>query len=250
MEILEEIQIEPGTPPRIVRRVLDGVRVFTVIAAIFAIIGCVVSVSVWVRIDQAEGAAQGQLRALSGASAQSAQTLRSVTDASTQGAATVDSATTSLQQVSQTVRDTATTLENTAGVFNFTIPITNMKPLAGVDETFRQEATQLRTVATQIDQTGGSLAKNGDSLRTIGQQVTLVAANMDDLSASLTRFADGPGPSSIPAIAWDIRALLIWGVIFHIMVLGFAISFYILATALRQMTYHAPRGGARDTAGS
>ena len=248
MEILDEVQIRPATPGRAIRRLLDGVRVFTVLAVIVALIGIGVSVTVNWRIGQAERGAQDQLRGLSRTAAQSAQTLRSVTDASTQGSATVDSATMSLRQVSGTIRDTAGTIEATAGIFDFAIPITNTRPLAGVDQSFRQQADQLRTIATQIDQTNDSLGKNAGSLRTIGQQVALVANNTDDLANQLQRFADGPGPNSVPAIARDVRALLIWSVVLHVLVLGFALSFYILATALRQITYDIPHIAQREEA--
>ncbi|MCA1666956.1 MAG: hypothetical protein LC793_06035, partial [Thermomicrobia bacterium] len=166
----------------------------------------------------------------------------------TQGGATVDSASTSLRQVSGTIRDTAGTLDATASVFDFTIPITNAHPLASVDQSFRQQADQLRTIATQIDQTNDALGKNGDNLRAIGQQVSLVATNTDDLANQLQRFADGPGPSSVPAIAHDVRILLIWSIVLHVLILGFALSFYILATALRQITYDIPRIAHRDDA--
>ncbi|MCA1723945.1 MAG: hypothetical protein LC748_06810 [Thermomicrobia bacterium] len=249
MEILEEVQIRPATPGRAIRRLLDGVRVFTVLAVVVALIGIGVSVTVNWRIGEAERGAQEQLRGLSRTTAQSAQTLRGVTDASTQGGTTVDSATMSLRQVSGTIRDTAGTIDATAGVFNFAIPITNAHPLAGVEQSFRQQADQLRTIATQIDQTNDALGKNGDSLRGIGQQVALVANNTDDLASQLKRFADGPGPNSVPAIAHDVRILLIWSVVLHVLILGFALSFYILTTALRQITYDIPRIVHRDDGG-
>jgi uncharacterized phage infection (PIP) family protein YhgE len=248
MEILDEVQVRPATPARAIRHLLDGVRVFTVLAVIVALVGIGVSVTINWRIGQAERGAQDQLHGLSRTAAQSARTLRSVTDASTQGGATVDSATTSLRQVSGTIRDTAGTIEATAGVFDFTIPIANTRPLAGVDQSFRQQADQLRTIATQIDQTNDSLGKNAGNLRTIGQQVAQVATNTDDLADQLQRFADGPGPNSVPAIAHDVRVLLIWSVVLHVLILGFALSFYILATALRQITYDIPRIAHREEA--
>jgi hypothetical protein len=250
MEILDEVQVRPATSGRAIRHLLDGVRVFTVLAVIVALIGIGVSVTVNWRISQAERGAQNQLHALSRTATQSAQTLRSVTDASMQGGATVDSATTSLRQVSATIRDTAGTIEATASAFDFTIPIANTRPLAGVDQSFHQQADQLRTVATQIDQTNDSLGKNSDTLRTIGQQVALVANNTDDLANQLARFADGPGPNSVPAIAHDVRVLLIWSVVLHLLILGFAISFYIIATTLRQITYDIPRIRNRDDVAS
>lgn len=249
MKILEDVQVRPATPGHAIRRLLDGVRVFTVLAVIVGLIGVGVSLTVNWRIGQAERGAQDQLHGLSRTASQSAQTLRSVTDASTQGGATVDSATASLRQVSGTIRDTAGTIEATASVFDFTIPITNTRPLAGVDQSFRQQANQLRTIATQIDQTNDSLGKNAGNLRTIGQQVALVANNTDDLANQLQRFADGPGPNSVPAVAHDVRVLLIWSVVLHFLVLGFAISFYILATALRQITYDIPQIAYRDDGG-
>ena len=182
-------------------------------------------------MGRAQAAAQQQLRLIARTTAQSAQTLRRVTDASTQGAATVDSATTSLRQISDTIRDTAGTIEATAGVFNFTIPLTNTRPLAGVEESFRQQAAQLRTISTEIDQTE-SLAKNGDSLRTIGQQVQAPPRTWTTRQ-SILQLADGPGAGSVPALR-GVRLILIWSVVFHLLVLGFAISFYILATAFRQ----------------
>jgi hypothetical protein len=241
METLLELEIMQDMSRRRTRRLLDGVRVFTVLAVIVALIGMGVSAYTYRQMDRAQGAAERQLRLIGQTTAQSAQTLRTVTDASTQGAATVDSATQSLKQVSSTIRDTAGTIEATAGVFDFTIPIANTRPLAGVDQSFRQQAAQLRTISTQIDGTTDSLATNGTSLRTIAQEVQTVSQNMDAIANQILQLADGPGVGSVPDIAHSVRMILVWSVVLHLLVLGFAISFYILATAFRQLTYDASR---------
>ncbi len=248
MDRFRESEGGPHIPRRFIRRLLDGVRVFTVVAGVIALIGGGISIYAYRQVDRTEGATQTQLRLMGQTAAQSAQTLRSVTDASTQGAATVDSATISLTQVSRTIRDTAGTLEETAKVINFTIPITNTRPLAGVDENFRKQAVQLRMVATEIDQTTQSLAANGGNLRTIAQEVQGVSQNMDVIATQILQLADGPGASSVPSIAGNVRLVLIWSIVLHLLFLGFAISFYILATALRQMAYDAPRIRNRDAA--
>ncbi|MGI8855265.1 MAG: hypothetical protein ACR2JW_05915 [Thermomicrobiales bacterium] len=132
MDALLELEMWPRTSRHIIRRWLDGVRLFTVIATVVALIGVGVSIVAYRQLGHAQAAAQEQLRLIGRTTAQSSQTLRSVSDASNQGAVTVDSATTSIKQVSGTIRDTAGTIESTAGVFNFTIPVTNSHPLAGV----------------------------------------------------------------------------------------------------------------------
>ncbi|GEM_PF-6817992 len=230
-------EIWPHPSRRLMRRWLDVVRVFTVLATVVAFIGISISVYAWRQIDRAQAEAQQQLRLIGHTAAQSSQALRSVTDASTQGATTIDSATMSLTHVSATIRDTAGTIEATAGAFNFTIPITNVRPLASVDASFRQAAAQLRSISAEIDKTGASLTANGNTLRTIGQEVQTVSQDMDAVANQILRLADGPGSGNVPAIARNVRLILIWSVVLHLLVLGFAISLYILATALRQMTW-------------
>ncbi|MHB8645151.1 MAG: hypothetical protein ACYDAR_05115 [Thermomicrobiales bacterium] len=246
MAALPDWEIRPRLSRRRVRRWLNVVRVFTMLAAVVALVGFGGSLYAWRQIDRAQAAAQQQLHLIASTASQSAQTLRSVTDASTQGAATVDTATMSLTRISATVRITAGTIETTAGAFNFTIPITNVHPLAGVDASFRQAATQLRSIATEIDTTTTSLAANGSNLRTIAQEVQTIAQNTDVIANELLRLADGPGSGSVPAIARDVRLILIWSVVLHLLVLGFAITLYILATALRQLTYEIPHIAHRD----
>ncbi|MGI8855266.1 MAG: hypothetical protein ACR2JW_05920 [Thermomicrobiales bacterium] len=74
------------------------------------------------------------------------------------------------------------------------------------------------------------------------------AQNTDAIAGQIMQLADGPGAGSLPDIAHSVRLILIWSVVLHFLVLGFAISFYILATALRQLTYDAPRIRSRDDA--
>ena len=221
---------------------------FTVLATVVALIGIGVSIVAYRQMGRAQASAQEQLRLIGRTTAQSSQTLRSVADASTQGAATVDSATTSIKQVSSTIRDTAGTIESTAGVFNFAIPVTNAHPLAGVEASIRQEATQLRAVSNEIDQTGASLASNSGNLRTIAQQVQATAQNTDAICQSDHATRRRPRLRQRPDITHSVRLILIWSVVLHLLLLGFAISFYILATALRQLTYDAPRIRSRDDA--
>lgn len=248
MDALLELEMWPRTSRRVIRRWLDGVRLFTVLATVVALVGTGVSIVAYRQMGRAQAAAQEQMRLIGRTTAQSSQTLRDVSTASTQGAATADSATASIGQISGTIRDTAGTIESTAGLFNFTIPITNAHPLAGVEASFRQQAAQLRGVSTEIDQTGASLASNSANLRTISDQVQAVAQNTDAIAGQIMHLADGPGPGSVPDIANNVRLILIWSIILHLLVLGFAISFYILATALRQLTYDAPRIRRREPA--
>ena len=89
---------------------------------------------------------------------------------------------------------------------------------------------------------------NGASLRTIAQEVQVVSQNMDAIANQIQQLADGPGVGSVPNIAHNVRLILIWSVVLHLLILGFAISFYILATALRQLTYDASRNRGRAEA--
>jgi hypothetical protein len=246
MDALLELEMWPRTARHVIRRWLDGVRLFTLLATVVALIGIGVSIVAYRQMGRAQAAAQEQLRLIGRTTAESSRTLRSVSDASTQGATTVDSATASITKVSGTIRDTATTIESTAGVFDFAIPVTNAHPLAGVEASFRQQAAQLRDVSNEIDQTGASLATNGGNLRTIAQQVQATAQNTDMIANQIMHLADGPGSGSVPDIAHGVRLILIWSVVLHLLLLGFAISFYILATALRQLTYDAPRIRSSD----
>ena len=117
-----------------------------------------------------------------------------------------------------------------------------------MEASFRQEATQLRNVSTEIDQTGTSLATNSGNLRTISQQVQATAQNTDTIANQIMQLADGPGSGSVPGITSSVRLILIWSIVLHLLILGFGISFYILATTLRQLTYDAPRITRRTVA--
>lgn len=213
-------------PPRISYRHLF-VQIVAILISILAIVGILVSLYAYRQVDRTEQDAQQQMRQVSDTLRQTSATLGTVTTAAQQGASTVDESTQALASAAQTARTTADRLDDTAGKINFTIPITNQKPLAGVDDNFRAEATQLRQFATEIDQTSTSFAKNAGNLRTIADQVSTVAKQVNDIGTITDRFA-APGSGDIAAMARDFRLVLMWSVVVHIMLLLMCIALIVL----------------------
>jgi predicted transglutaminase-like cysteine proteinase len=215
-------------PPRISYRHLF-VQIVALLISILAIVGILVSLYAYRQVDRTEQDAQRQMQQVSDTLRQTSATLGTVTTAAQQGASTVDESTQALTSAAQTVRATADRLDDTAGKINFTIPITNQKPLAGVDDNFRAEATQLRQFAVSIDQTSASFAKNAGNLRTIADQVNTVAKQVNDIGTITDHFA-APGSGDIAALARDFRIVLLWSVVVHIMLLLMCIALIVLTS--------------------
>lgn len=215
-------------PPRISYRHLF-VQIVAILISILAIVGILVSLYAYRQVDRTEQDAQRQMRQVSDTLRQTSVTLSTVTTAAQQGASTIDESTQALTNAAQTVRTTADRLDDTAGKINFTIPITNQRPLAGVDENFRAEAIQLRQFAVSIDQTSASFAKNAGNLRTIADQVSTVAKQVNDIG-TITDHLATPGSGDIAALAHDFRIVLLWSVVVHIMLLLMCIALIVLTS--------------------
>jgi hypothetical protein len=214
-------------PPRVSYRHLF-VQIIALLIGILAILGIGVSIYAYRQVDRTEQDAQRQIRQVSDALRQTAATLGTVTTSAQQGASTIDESTQALMSAAQTVRTTADRLDDTASKINFTIPITNQKPLAGVDDNFRAEAVQLRQFATEIDRTRDSFAKNAGNLRAIADQVTIVARQVNDIG-TITDHLAAPGSGDVAAMARDFRLVLMWSVVVHIMLLLMCVALIVLA---------------------
>ncbi len=214
-------------PPRVSYRHLF-VQIIALVIIALAIVGIGVSIYAYGQMGRTEQDARRQVQQVSDTLRQTAATLGTVTTAAQQGASTVDESTQALMNAAQTVRVTADRLDDTAGKINFAIPVTGQRPLAGVDENFRAEATQLRQFATEIDRTRDSFAKNAGNLRTIADQVNIVARQVNDIGAVTDSLA-APGSGDIAKLAHDFRIVLLWSVVVHCMLLLMCIALIVLA---------------------
>ncbi len=208
-------------------------RLFIRLVALAVIVvglgGIGVSAYAYQRVGRAEAAAREQLLQLSGNFNYVSASMRSVSEASTDAAASADEAKTSLGTASSAARGAAGTLDQTAGAINFTIPGTTLRPLAGVDVSFREQARQLRLLADQIDQTGTTLGSNSGDLRTIGAQVAIMATEMNEASVQLREFAGaGAGPSALRQITDSTRLIIAWSVIVHLLLAAIGLCLYLL----------------------
>lgn len=207
------------------------IRVVAIAGCLAAIVGLYASVKTYRQIDRAQTLAQAQLRESSATFKQVAVSLRTVADSADHAATTADGAKGTLGTASATTRNAAGTLDDTASAINFTIPFTNTKPLEGVDTNFRDTAKELRTLADTIDLTGGSLATNAADLRAISRDVDAMAVEMERVSDQLRQFAgDGPGESGLVQITGGARMILAWSVVIHLLLLGMAMSMFLLTT--------------------
>lgn len=213
-------------PPRVSFRHLF-VQIAALLSGLLAVAGIIGSLYTYRQVDRTEQDAQRQVRQVSDTLRQTSTTLASVVTASQQGAATVDESTQALRDASQTIRVTADRLDDTAGKINFTIPLTNQRPLAGVDDNFRAEATQLRQFATEVDRTRDALGKNAGNLRTIADQVNAVSKQVDDIGALTSNFA-APGSGDIAKLASEFRLVLLWSSIIHVMLLLMCVALIVL----------------------
>lgn len=207
------------------------IRVVALAGCLAALVGMYASVQMYREIDRAQTLAQAQLRESSATFKQVAASLRTVADSADHAATTADGAKGTLGNASATTRNAAGTLDDTASAINFTIPFTNTKPLEGVDTNFRDTAKELRGLADTIDLTGGSLETNAADLRAISRDVDAMAVEMDRVSDQLRQFAgDGPGESGLVQITDGARMILSWSVVIHLLLLGMAMSMFMLTT--------------------
>lgn len=222
------------------------VRLVALATCLVALGGVGASAYAYQRVGLAERQAREQLLQISGQFSEISASIVTVSDSIGRAAGTVDEAKTSLGSASTTTRDAASTLEETARIINFTIPGTTLRPLTGVDVSFREQARQLRTLADDIDRTGGSMGRNATDLRTIGQDVNEVSRDMEGVSQRLREFAGGgSGPSGLRQITDGTRLLISWSVIIHLLLFGMGIALYLLTTEPRYAIM-PPRNGAGE----
>jgi hypothetical protein len=221
-----------------------AVRVVAVAVCLVAVLGMVGTVVAFIRVNQAQQAAQRQLLEIGQSFDQVAATLRTASDSAAHAATSVDDAKTSLGNASQSARSAATALDQTASMINFSIY--GLQPLQGVDTTFREQATQLRTLATQLDQTGGSLDQNATDLRAISGDVETTATEVSTVSGQLKQFAGyGPGPSGLLQVTTGTHLLLGWSMVVHVLMLGVGVALYLLADEVGGRTH--PQAGPRQS---
>lgn len=223
------------------------VRLVALATCLIALAGIGASAYAYQQVGLAERQSQEQLLQISTQFAEISDSIVTVSESIGRAAGTVDEAKTSLGSASTTTRDAASTLDETARIINFTIPGTALRPLAGVDVSFREQARQLRTLADDIDRTGGSMGRNATDLRTIGRDVNEVSRDMEGVSSRLRDFAGGgSGPSGLRQITDGTRLLISWSVIIHLLLFGMGIALYLLTTEPRYVIVPPARNGAVD----
>ncbi len=203
------------------------------ISIVLALVGMGVSLTIYRQVDATYNRAEGELQQIAAILTQTAQTLRTVTATANQGATTVDDAATTLGITATVIRDSATRMDDISGKLNFTIPIANTKPLAGVDESFRAEATQLRAYSGDVDRLHTSLSSNSTNLRAIAGDVTVMSQQITDVSVLLRQFA-APGTGDLAALNRNFRYILLWSVVMHLML--FLIGLALVALTLNEHT--------------
>lgn len=205
------------------------IRLVAIATCLVALSGIGASIYGYRQVDRAEAEARQQLQQISDTFAQVAASLRTVGDSATNAAGSASEAKTSLASASSATRGTADTLDQTANVINFTIPFSNVRPLAGVDINFRDQARQLRILADQIDQTGVALGQNDTDLKAIAADVAAMSRQMSTISTQLRQFAgDGSGPGAMTQITTGTRLIIAWSVVIHLLLFGMGISLYLL----------------------
>ena len=203
------------------------VRLVAVATCLVALVGVWATVAAYRQVDAAEAAAQSQLAEIGETFNQVSSTLRTLSDSASHAAGTVNDAKTSLGDASAATRNAAATLDQAAGLVNFSIA--GVRPLAGLDTIFRDQATQLRTVAKGIDDTNGSLTGNSGDLRAISADLTVLAGSMNGVAQQVRQLAGyGPGPSALLELTRTTRMILTWSVIVHLVLFAIGISLFLL----------------------
>ena len=221
------------------------VRLVALATCLIALAGVGASAYAYQQVGLAERQSQEQLLQISAQFDEISGSIVTVSESIGRAAGTVDEAKTSLGSASATTRGAASTLDETARTINFTIPGTTLRPLAGVDTNFRNQAEQLRTLANDIDRTGGSLTSNAGDLRAIGRDVGEVSRDMDEVAQRLRQFAGGGAePGGLAQITDGTRLIISWSVIVHILLFGMGIALYLLTTEPRYVIIPATRNGA------
>jgi methyl-accepting chemotaxis protein len=216
----------PRSPRRWAKRLrILIIRIVAIIACVVGVTGIIASVVAYQRIGQIERSAQNELRQISNNFTLIANSLTTVSGSATNAADSVTQTRQSLTTAANTTRSTADTLDQTAGVINFAIPGTTIRPLAGVDTNFRDEARQLRILATNVDQTNAILEQNVTDLNAISGDVAAISQQMSDIAAQLRRLS-GENDGTLVAVANSARLLMIWSVILHglLMALGICLA--------------------------
>jgi hypothetical protein len=217
------------------------VRLVGLLTCLVGLAGVAASAYGYQQVERAEVAAQQQLLQIAGTFDQIAASMRTASTTAANAGNSADGAKTSLAGASAAARGAADALDETAKVINFTIPFSNLRPLAGVDVSFRDQARQLRALGDQVDQTGGLLTQNGQDLRTIGADVARVADDMGAVSGQVRQFAGaGPGPGALTQITNSTRLLISWSVIIHLLLFGMGLSQVLLTTNLRYSIEPSP----------
>ncbi len=224
----------PRRPRRWARRLrILFIRLVAILACMIGITGIIASVLAYQRVSQIERSTQNELRAISNNFTLIANTLTTVSSSATNAAGSVAQARLSLTEAASTTRSTADTLDQTAGVINFSIPGINIRPLAGVDANFRDEARQLRLLANNVDQTNAVLAQNVDDFNAISTDVASISRQMSDIAGQLRRLS-GENDGTLDAVANSARLMLIWSVVIHALLMALGLCLALLTIEERQ----------------
>lgn len=205
------------------------IRTIALLTCLAALAGLGVSYYLYQRVDRAQRQAEQQVTQLSAGFEQISATLRTVSVSSGHAATTVEDARSSLGSAADASRSAAATLDQTASLINFTI--LGQQPLAGVDKTFRDQASQLRVLADTIDLTRGSLGQNAGDLRAISADVSLVAQDVNDVGTQVRELnGSASGPGALAQIAMGTKLLLLWSLGIHLLLFAVGVALFLLSS--------------------
>ena len=209
------------------------VRFVALLACFLGMVGVGGSVLIYRQVNAIERAAQNQLREISNNFTLAANTLTTVSTSSANAATSVAQARQSLGETVTTTRDAATTLDQTAVAINFAIPGTTYRPLAGVDENFRDQARQLRILAGSVERTTTAIGQNERDLDDISRDVGAISAQTSDIAdqiRQLSRENDSP----LALVANSARLLLVWSMLLHGLLFALGLCLWLLTVEERE----------------
>lgn len=212
------------------RRRLHFVRFIALVTGLLAVVGLSASIYGYVQIGRAERIIRTQVNESADTFTQVATSLQTASDSALHAGVTVDDAQSSLTSASTTLTDLAGTLDQSGSAINVAIPGLGVRPFAGVQSNFRDQATEFRDLAKTVDSTRDAFGGNATDLRTIGTTVSGLAVTMRARARQLHAFSDGDSGANLASITTPIRVLVAYSILMHLLLLGIGASLFVLTT--------------------
>lgn len=203
------------------------VRFVALLTCFIGLVGLGGSTLIYRQVNIIERTTQNQIRLISNNFTLVANTLTTVSTSANNASTSVEQARQSLGEAATTTRGAATTLDQTAGAINFAIPGTTYRPLAGVDNNFREQARQLRMLADNVEQTNTAIGQNVQDLGAISRDVGSISGQMSGIADQLRQLS-GEENSPLRLVAGSARLLLIWSMILHGLLFTLGLCLWLL----------------------